>query len=124
MNEAIPDCLVKNYEGLVDGLRLPDPDDRHVLAAAIVGGCDAIITANLKDFPEETLSPLNIEAQHPDQFIHHQFDLHTPSVVVSAQRCRARLKSPQISAKEYIVTLAQQGLVLTASELSAYEGVI
>ncbi len=35
MDQAIPDCLVMGYEDLVDGLELPDPEDRHVLAAAI-----------------------------------------------------------------------------------------
>ena len=46
MNKAIPNCLVENHEGLIDGLQLPDPADRHVLAAAIVGGSD-VITVNL-----------------------------------------------------------------------------
>ena len=53
MNAAIPDCLVEQYEDLIVGLDLPDPDDRHVLAAAIHSGCDAIITMNLKDFPPD-----------------------------------------------------------------------
>lgn len=35
MNEAVRDCLVTGYEGLIDTVDLPDPDDRHVLAAAI-----------------------------------------------------------------------------------------
>ncbi len=49
-------------------LTLPDPDDRHVLAAAIFGRCDAIVTQNLKDFPPESLSPFGIESQHPEDF--------------------------------------------------------
>jgi len=55
MNLAVPDCLVKNYEGLIESLELPDPDDRHVLAAAIKCQADVIVTNNLKDFPENVL---------------------------------------------------------------------
>src|SRR5438270_9183993 len=51
MNEAVPDCLIEGYESLIETLKLPDPDDRHVLAAAITGGVDVIVTANLKHFP-------------------------------------------------------------------------
>ena len=43
MDQATRDCLVTGYEPLIQGLVLPDPNDRHVLAAAIVGRCDAII---------------------------------------------------------------------------------
>jgi hypothetical protein len=57
MNDAVPDCLVKDYEPLVAGLRLPDPDDRHVLAAAVRCGAQVIVTANLRDFPAEHLAP-------------------------------------------------------------------
>ena len=64
MDRATRDCLVTGYEALVPALTLPDPDDRHVLAAAIVGRCDAIVTQNLKDFPPETLAPFGIETQH------------------------------------------------------------
>jgi death-on-curing protein len=52
MDGSTRDCLVTGYEGLIPALELPDPDDRHVLAAAIVGRCDVIVTQNLKDFPE------------------------------------------------------------------------
>lgn len=64
MDSATRDFLVTGYEALVPALTLPDPDDRHVLAAAIVGCCDAIIMQNLKDFPPESLSPFGIETQH------------------------------------------------------------
>src|SRR3954451_7426417 len=60
------DCLVIGYESLIASLALPDPDDRHVLAAAIVAEADVIVTHNLKDFPPESLTPYQIEAQHPD----------------------------------------------------------
>ncbi len=43
MDRATRDCLVTGYESLIPSLTLPDPDDRHVLAAAIVGKCDVIL---------------------------------------------------------------------------------
>ncbi len=52
MNAHIGDCLVTGYETLIPSLALPDPDDRHVLAAAICCEADIILTFNLKDFPE------------------------------------------------------------------------
>ncbi|MGP5709714.1 PIN domain-containing protein [Brachybacterium alimentarium] len=69
MNDAIRDVTVTGYEHLVDQLELPDPDDRHVLAAAIHAGAQVIVTRNLRDFPAHALSPWGIEAQHPDAFL-------------------------------------------------------
>jgi len=66
MREAFDDALVTGWEGIQDGLTLPDEDDRHVLAAAIKGGAQAIITANLPDFPAQALDKLGLEAPHPD----------------------------------------------------------
>jgi hypothetical protein len=50
MDRATRDCLVTGYEKLIPAVELPDPNDRHVLAAAIVGRCDAIVSRNLKHF--------------------------------------------------------------------------
>src|SRR5260370_26917417 len=52
------DALVTGYEDLIEALKLPDPDDRHVLAAAIRGRADVIVTANLRHFPANILAPL------------------------------------------------------------------
>lgn len=71
MNDHVPDSLVSGYEALIPALELPDPKDRHVLAAAIRSGTDVIVTFNLKDFPPERLYPYRIEAQHPDEFLSH-----------------------------------------------------
>ena len=54
-------CLISDYEEIIPTLKLPDPDDRHVLAAAIVGQADLIITFNLDDFPPDELEPFGIE---------------------------------------------------------------
>ena len=69
MDRATRDCLVSGYESLIPSLPLPDPDDRHVLAAAIVGRCDVIVTQNLKHFPIAALAPYGIGVQHPDEFL-------------------------------------------------------
>lgn len=69
MCEAVADCLVTGHEPLIGGLTLPDPDDRHVLAAAIRCHAQVIVTQNLKDFPPAGLEPFGIEAQHPDLFV-------------------------------------------------------
>ncbi|MCA9419011.1 MAG: PIN domain-containing protein, partial [Candidatus Omnitrophica bacterium] len=47
MNLAVPDSLVTGYESHIPSLDLPDPDDRHVLAAAIEGNAETIVTFNL-----------------------------------------------------------------------------
>ncbi|RMG83059.1 MAG: PIN domain-containing protein, partial [Chloroflexi bacterium] len=65
MNQATRDALITGYEALINCLELPDPNDRHVLAAAIVGRCDVIVTQNLQDFPTEIVSLFGIEVQHP-----------------------------------------------------------
>ena len=56
-----------------------DPKDRHVLAAAIRSRARVIVTLNLRDFPESSLSQYGIAAQHPDDFILDQIDLHSDS---------------------------------------------
>ncbi len=114
MNQAVSDSLVTGYESLIDSLELPDADDRHVLAAAIRSGAQAIITFNLKDFPGAALDHYGIEAMHPDAFIEHQLDLHQGAVIATAKQHREALKNPPKTADQYIETLAAQGLAISA----------
>lgn len=120
MNAAVPDSMVDGYSDLLPALLLPDADDRHVLAAAIVSSSDAIVTFNLSDFPRKTVSKYDIEVLHPDDFIFHQFGLNNAGVIIAAQRCRARLKNPPRTAAEYLETLERQGLPKTVGELREY----
>ena len=98
MNDAIADCLIEKFEFMVDSLTLPDPDDRHVLAAAIVGRADAIVTFNLKDFPGENTVVHGIEILHPDDFLVAQYDLMPISVLKSIKANRERLRNPYMDA--------------------------
>ena len=124
MDQSTRDAIVTDYATLIPTLTLPDPDDRHVLAAAIVGRCDAIVTQNLKDFPEEVLSRYGIEAQHPDEFLLNQMGLELATFCQAVAKVRARLKSPPYSADEYLATLTRQGLVATAAELRQFSALI
>jgi predicted nucleic acid-binding protein len=110
-------ALVTGYEDLIEGLRLPDPDDRHVLAAAIRGRADVIVTQNVKDFPSGALEPFGIEAQHPDEFIVHLLDLEAARVIDAARQHRESLKNPAKTASEYIEMLRREGLTETAAIL-------
>lgn len=75
IDRSVPDCLISGHETLIQGLTLPDAKDRHVLAAAIVGRVNVIVTYNLKDFPADKLAPYGLMAEHPDTFISHLLDL-------------------------------------------------
>lgn len=113
MNKAVLDCLVTNHEELEHGLKLPDVNDRHVLAAAIVAGCDVIVTFNIKDFPSAELDKYSIEAQHPDDFLMHLTNLNEIQFCSAFKSTRKRLKNPPKSKDEYLDTLYNQGLTKT-----------
>jgi len=117
MNAHVLDALITGHETLIQSLVLPDPDDRHVLAVAICGGADAIITYNLSDFPPEVLKVYGIEAQHPDDFIACQLDL-SPALVLTALRAqRLALKRHPRTLDQFLATLEQQRLVQTVARL-------
>src|SRR5216117_1828109 len=120
MDKSAVDALVTGYEDLIPGLQLPDPDDRHVPAAAIRGHADVIVTINLRDFPSDTVAPFGIEAQHPDEFILHLLDLAPGVVAGAAQEHRLSLKNPAKTIEEYLNTLEVQGLTQTVSVLREY----
>lgn len=124
MNSAVADALVEGYEDLIPSLRLPDENDRHVLAAAIASASDAIVTFNLRDFPRPELEKYRLDVLHPDDFIFRQCGTEGGAVLVSAQRCRARLKNPPRSATDYLDTLERQGLPKTVAFLRNYADVI
>ena len=116
MNRANPDALVEGYENLVEGLTLRDPDDRHVLAAAIKCGAQAIITDD-KDFTVEALSPLGIEPKTPDDFLLDLYDLRPGEVYGCVQQIAdSRTRSPQ-TVDEVIGQLAKCGLIEFAAVL-------
>jgi hypothetical protein len=117
MDSSVPDCLVTGYEGLESTLHLPDPNDHHVLAAAIMCSAGTIVTFNLKDFPERELAPYGMTAQHPDEFIEHAFGIHSAAVVAAVRDHRASLTRPCKSVDELLDGHLKQGLATTVSLL-------
>lgn len=117
MNAAIRDAVIAGYEAHVDGLVLPDFDDRHVVPAAIAAHAEMIVTLNTKDFPSNALAPLRIEAQHPDAFLTRLLELDELLFLECAHRCRSRLKNPGVPVDSYLSNLRKAGLVMLAAEL-------
>ena len=97
MNERFGDeVLVTGYESLIEFLTLPDPDDRHVLAAVIVGEANLIVTRNLRDFPDEALKPYQIQAIHPDRLIQQVLDTAPAKVLEIVRDQQASLVNPPV----------------------------
>ncbi len=117
MEAAVEDCLVTGHEAIISQLQLPDPDDRHVLAAAIIGRADVIVTLNLRHFPPEVLAAYRIDAQHPDVFIRHVLDLNEPLALDAVRKQRAGLRNPARSVEDFLDTLSRQELPETVAYL-------
>lgn len=102
-----PEATVQAHEHLIDSMP-NDPKDRHVLAVAVVSGAQAIITANLRDFPATALEPFDIEPRSPDAFLTDLFDLApavlTQIVIDQAAACKA----PPVTPERILANLAVQ----------------
>jgi len=111
MDSAFPDANVERYEGLISAIKLPDEDDRHVLAAAIRGKADVIVTSNLKDFPAATISIHDIEAQSPDEFISNLINLDRKKSLKALENQVKSLRYPPKTKEEVLETLTNCGLI-------------
>jgi PIN domain-containing protein len=117
MDSAVRDCLVIEHGRLVDSLTLPDPDDRHVLAAAIQGDAEVIVTYNLADFPSQLLARYGIEAVHPDGFLVNLFDAAADDFCAAASLQRQSLKNPPKNVENFLTTLEAARLHQTVARL-------
>lgn len=117
MCKAVDDCLVTGYEDLIEALTLPDPDDRHVLAAAIRCGAQVIVTENKRDFPSEVLDRYNIEIQGADEFLCDQIDLFGSRVHQAITYAAAAFKNPPRTVDDVLDALARSGAPSAAALL-------
>jgi predicted nucleic acid-binding protein len=119
MRLAVPDWEVTQsaWEPLISHLELPDADDRHVLAAAIAGHADCIVTSNLKDFPATVVDAYGIEVVDPDTFVVNQWDLDPIRAISAFKRMRARRRKPESSPQDFAYAVEVGGLPATAARL-------
>ena len=117
MNSALPEAEVRGWEARMEGLTLPDPDDRHVLAAALTAGAETILTMNLRDFPASAVAPYGVIAVHPDGFLCGLHDADPELVWASTQAAHANLSRSTPSLADYLDALECQGLPQLASRL-------
>lgn len=124
LEKAIPDVFVNGYEELIEGVTgLPDPDDRHVVAAAIRCGAQVIVTFNMKDFPTSALSRYGMEAQHPDDFVRNLMGLDESMVAQAVRAQAAILKNPPRTPAEVLESLRKQQLTVSVARLKEILGV-
>ena len=116
MNDAFDDSCITGWEGLVGPYGLPDPDDEHVLAAAVVGGAGAIVTANHKDFPV-VLIPNGINITSPQRFALDTVSVHPGAAWVAINQIVARFRNPPMTADQILDALEERYKMVEAVAL-------
>lgn len=113
---AIPDAIVAEYDHLIEAIELPDADDRHVLAAAMIAHADYIVTANLNDFPAQAL-PAGVTAISPDAFVLMliQADPDAVAAVIDAQA--AALRHPPMTTAALLAGFEVVGLAMSVDAM-------
>lgn len=109
MRGAFDDAEVHGWEGLEGSYGLPDPDDEHVVAAAVVAGVGAIVTNNLKDFPREKV-PSGIDLQSPADFGHNTVSLNPVAAyqAISKVANRSGRKGPLMTVPDILDLLVER----------------
>jgi hypothetical protein len=107
------------YESIIWNLSLPDPDDRHVLAAAIKSEARVIVTANLKDFPSAVLAPYAIRAEHPDEFVSGCIDRERQKAIKALKNQVKALQKPPLSLEKVLENLEGTGLIRSVAKLKS-----
>lgn len=120
MKEAFPEACVDGGQELIEGLELPDPDDRHVLATAIVVGAEQIVTDNLRDFPNTTLEEYGISPVSADDFLASTFELYEAEALTAMRRMRKAYENPAYLPSAFILHLQSNGLPKLAAMLKPH----
>lgn len=88
-----------------------------MLAAAIAGHADCIVTLNRRDFPPEMVEPYGIEIVDPDRFIVNQWDLSQYEAIAALKGMRARWRRPETTPEDFAEAFDRGGLPGTAQRL-------
>ena len=120
MEEVLPMAMVNGYEEHIPTVTLPDPNDRHVVAAAIAAKASLILTWNLRHFPPSELKKFGLRRITPDEFLCDLYDKGPDLVIGSLANARRNLKKSQVSASDFIRILESQNLVQLAKSVSKH----
>lgn len=120
MQQAFPTAEVVDYRGLVDAMTC-HPKDRHVLAAAVAGGAQVVVTFNLKDFPALSIDPHDIGVVHPDAFLLDQLDLYPGRVGRALVGQLTAARRPPLTMSQLLGRLARAGAADFADEVRRHE---
>ncbi len=119
IRETFEECFVTGYQPLIAGLDLPDPDDRHVLAAAIRCSAQVIVTENHRDFPSEVLDDYGVETLGADDMLANTYDLYPSGGARALRRVRKRYENPPMTPSEFLLDLTRHGLSKLAAQARA-----
>lgn len=120
MEVALPRARVVGFHQHIDTIVLPDPDDRHVVAAAIQAKASRILTWNLRDFPVGALQKYGMIRLTPDVFLAELFDLAPHLVVASLANARRNLSRSRVSKHGFLGLLKQHKLARLEKRLRKY----
>jgi hypothetical protein len=120
MNDALPTAMVTGYEMYIPEITLPDPDDRHVAAAAIAAEASLILTWKLRDFPANELKRFGLQTMNPDAFLSGLFDEASGLVISSLANARRNLSKTRVGASDFVTILNRQNLVQLAKRVETY----
>ena len=109
MERFFPDAMVHGHAALI-GEMTNHPKDRHVLAAAVRGGAEVLVTFNGKDFPVDSTSTYDVEVVHPDEFLLDQLDLHPGATIRALEEVVSNYDSPAMTTDDYLLALARAGV--------------
>ncbi|NES18695.1 MAG: PIN domain-containing protein [Symploca sp. SIO3E6] len=104
MNQAFPEALIEMTDDLLPCLDNHE-GDRHVLAAALVGKAEVIVTDNLRHFPRKSLDKFNVTAQSADEFLVSLLDLSGDKMLSIIAKQVEDLTKPQMEIDELLELL-------------------
>jgi hypothetical protein len=117
LDDLVPAARVTGYEQHVTAVNLPDPNDRHVVAAGIAAGATIILTWNLRDFPAKELRKFGLHRESPDHFLSGLYDDAPELMIASLANARSNLTKTQLSAPDFVNMLTRQRLFQLAKRM-------
>lgn len=121
MEQAFAEAMVDAYEPFLPTIHgLPDPNDAHVVAAALQVRAHVIVTDNERDFPPATLKPLGLATASTDEFLAHTIELNEGAAIGAIRRMRERFRRPDMDAEALLLRIEANELPTTANLLKDF----